>query len=474
MLRVLIYFAVVVLLALGVVWMADHPGTVMVTFGGREVETSTLVGAIALLVAAALVAILWSIILFVFRVPSLGRNFLRSRDRRRGMAALSRGMVAVGTGDQVLALRCSAEAEKYLGREPLVLLLKAQSAQMSGDTAAAEKTFAEMLNGPETRALGLRGLHIEAQRRRDPEAAYAYAEEALKTATLPWAGEAVLEHRAAQGDWDGALSAVERNLGGRLIDRAAANRQRAVLKTAKAIEIADRSPDEALLLVRDALKVAPTLVPAAALAGRLLTRQGDIRRASKLIETAYAAIPHPDLADAYLGVRPGDSAADRLTRAETLSRLAPRHPESVMALAHAALDARDFARARDTMRPLIEGAEGARPTVKACLLMAEIEDAQHGDNGALFEWLQRAQRAPRDPAWVADGMVSDRWAATSPVSGRLDAFEWTTPKEQISSVPAVEHFRARAVQADAPLLADRTPQDTPAATEAMAEDLSVH
>ncbi len=459
MIRVLIYFAVVVLLALGVVWMADHPGTVMVTFGGREVQTSTLVGAIALLVAAALVALVWTVILFVFRLPSLGAGWSRSRRRRLGMTALSRGMVAVGTGDQVVALRCSAEAEKYLGREPLVLLLTAQAAQMSGDTAAAEKTFAAMLNGPETRALGLRGLHIEAQRRNDPEAAYAYAEEALKTATLPWAGDAVLEHRAGQGDWDGALSAVERNLGGRLIDRATANRQRAVLNTAKAAEIADRSPDEALQLVRDALKVAPTLVPAAALAGRLLTRQGDIRRASKLIETAYAATPHPDLADAYLGVRPGDSAADRLLRAETLSRLAPRDPESVMALAHAALDARDFPRARDTMRPLVDG---ARPTIKACRLMAEIEEAEHGDTGALFEWLQRAQRAPRDPAWVADGVVSERWAACSPVTGRLDAFEWTMQKDRVGGDGEIEHLRARPAPADMPLLADKV---QPAAEE---------
>ncbi len=50
MIRVLIYLAAVVLLALGVVWMADHPGTVLITFGGREIETSTLMGAIALLV----------------------------------------------------------------------------------------------------------------------------------------------------------------------------------------------------------------------------------------------------------------------------------------------------------------------------------------------------------------------------------------------------------------------------------------
>ena len=81
------------------------------------------------------------------------------------MTALSRGLVAIGTGDQTAALRYSAEADRFLKREPMVLLLKAQAAQMANDPAGAEKSFAEMLNHPETRALGLRGLHVEALRR---------------------------------------------------------------------------------------------------------------------------------------------------------------------------------------------------------------------------------------------------------------------------------------------------------------------
>ena len=43
------------------------------------------------------------------------------------------------------------------------------------------------------------------------------------------------------------------------------------------------------------------------------------------------------------------------------------------------------------------------------------------------EWLARAVRAPRDPAWTADGIVSDEWEPLSPVTGRLDAFEWKVP-----------------------------------------------
>ena len=67
------------------------------------------------------------------------------------------------------------------------------------------------------------------------------------------------------------------------------------------------------------------------------------------------------------------------------------------------------------------------PTRRAFLLMAELEETQHGDRGRVREWLARAVRAPADPAWVADGGVSETWAPVSPVDGRLDAFVWTSP-----------------------------------------------
>jgi HemY protein len=41
--------------------------------------------------------------------------------------------------------------------------------------------------------------------------------------------------------------------------------------------------------------------------------------------------------------------------------------------------------------------------------------------------MMRALNARRDPAWSADGFVSDRWLPVSPISGRLDAFEWKDP-----------------------------------------------
>jgi HemY protein len=242
----------------------------------------------------------------------------------------------------------------------------------------------------------------------------------------------MLDHRAAEGDWTSALATVESNAAAGLIDKPTANRWRAVLKTAMALERADREPQAALALAQEAVRLAPDLAPAAALAGRLLGAQGDYRRAAKVIETTYAKTPHPDLAATYLRMRPGDAAGDRLARAKALARVLPYDPESRLTVARAALDARDFYAARDAIAPLIAPDAANRPTRRVCLLMADLEETEGGAPGAVREWLARASRAPHDPAWIADGIISDVWAPASP-SGRLDAFVWRTPDERLSA-----------------------------------------
>lgn len=432
MARVLLYLALLCLAALGLAWLADHPGQVGVTWGGYRVETSLMVAMGAVVALAIVLALIWGVIRFVFRIPSIVALANRARRREKGFAALSHGMVAVGSGDARAAARHAAEAHRLIGGEPLTQLLRAQAAQLAGDREGAERAFRDMLHGAHTHALGLRGLHIEARRRGDHEAALGYAAEAHKVAALPWAGQAVLDDRAAQGDWAGALAAVETNAAAKLIDKPTANRLRAVLKTALAQQRAEREPQAALALAQEATRLAPGLVPAAALNARLAAAAGDYRRAARVVETAYERTPHPDLAAVYLRIRPGNSAADRLTRARNLARLAPNDPESRLTVARAALEARDFASARAAIAPLLDPeASSGRPSVRVCLLMADLEETQ-GSPGAVREWLARAARAPRDAAWVADGLVSDRWAPTSP-DGKLDAFVWRAPQERLGA-----------------------------------------
>jgi HemY protein len=185
----------------------------------------------------------------------------------------------------------------------------------------------------------------------------------------------------------------------------------------------------------EAVKLAPTLVPAAVLASKFESEAHQVRRSMRLVEAAWLAQPHPDLADAYAHVKLGDSARQRLVRVETLAAKAPGHIEGALAIARAAIDASEFARAREALAPFI-----AAPTQRVALLMAEIERTEHGDSGRARAWTLRAVRALHDPAWTADGYVSDRWRPVSPVTGRLDAFQWQTPVAALPSDkgPAIE------------------------------------
>src|ERR1700710_2326762 len=268
-----------------------------------------------------------------------------------------------------------------------------------------------MAERKDTRLLGLRGLFIEAQRADDSHAATAIAEEALKLSPgSTWASQAVLGFRCAKGDWNGALTILDHNLESGLIDKPAWRRQRGVLLTARALELETIDRDRSRDTVMEAIKLAPTLVPAAVLASKYQSELHQVRRSMRLVEAAWLAHPHPDLADAYAHVKLGDSARQRLTRGETLAAKASGHLEGALAVARAAIDAAEFARAREALAPFT-----AAPTQRVALLMAEIERTEHGDSGRARAWTLRAVRALHDPAWTADGYVSDRWRPGAPV-----------------------------------------------------------
>src|SRR5215472_12815582 len=423
MIRVLVYLVIVAVLAFGAVWFAERPGDVAITWQGRRIDTSVMVLVAAVAAVAAASVIAWSILRAILRAPDVVSRYMHIRRGVRGYRAVSQGLIAVGSGDARAAKKFTADAVRIAPREPLTLLLSAQTAQLSGDRDAAVATFQEMADRDDTRVLGLHGLFVEAQRRHDHAAALGYAEEAAQHASVPvWAGQAVLEFRCVAGDWSGALERLERNMRSGLIDKRAFRRQRAVLLTAQAQSLAGSDRDRAIALAREAAKLAPDLVPAAALAGRLHGEAGERRRAARIIERAWRANPHPDLAAAYAGLRPGDSARQRLSRVETLAAKGPADAEAALAVARAALDAQEF----------------ASPRKRVAALMAELEMAQ-GDEGRGREWMARALNARRDPAWTADAFVSDHWLPISPVSGRLDAFEWKDPLAGEDHGAVIEH-----------------------------------
>ncbi|HAP48478.1 MULTISPECIES: heme biosynthesis HemY N-terminal domain-containing protein [unclassified Afipia] len=445
MIRIILFLFLVGVVALGAAVIADQTGDVTLSWNAWRIDTSlpVLVLALVLIVFAAM--LVWAIIRSFLNAPERLRRLRRERRHAKGRNAITQGLIAIGTGDHFAARRHADVARRLAHQDPLAMLLHAQSAQLDGDREGAQRAFHAMAERKDTRLLGLRGLFVEAQRRDDAYAAVALAEEALKTAPASaWASHAVLGFRCSKGDWDGALKILENNLAAGLIDPAPYKRQRGVLLTARALDLETSDRDRARASITEAVKLAPTLVPAATLAAKFLSENNQTRRAMQVIETAWTAQPHPDLADAYAHVRLGDSAVQRLARVEKLAARSPGNIEGALAVARAAIDSSDFARAREALAPFIEA-----PTQRVAILMAELERAEHGDGGSARVWMQRAVRAALDPAWTADGYVSEHWRPVSPVTGRLDAFQWLTP---VAALPSEKAPVLEAEVADEPAL----------------------
>jgi HemY protein len=459
MIRIILFLLLIALAAWGATWVADQPGDVLVTLPGWSAHPSLPVFVLLLGIAIAAAILVWTILLALWRLPKRVKRSRRERRVARGRHAVTQGLLAIGHGDSASARAHAEVARRHAAQDPLALLLHAQSAQLDGDRTGAQRAFRAMAEREDTRLLGLRGLFVEAQRADDPVAAVMIAEEALKLAPAStWASHAVLGFRCAKGDWSGALAILDTNLSSGLIDKAAYRRQRGVLLTARALELETIDRDRSREAAMEAVKLAPTLVPAAVLASKYESEAHQIRRSMRIVEAAWLAQPHPDLADAYAHVRLGDSARQRLVRVETLAAKAPGHLESALAIARAAIDATEYARAREALAPFI-----AAPTQRVAMLMAEIERTEHGDSGRARAWTLRAVRALHDPVWTADGYVSSTWRPVSPVTGRLDAFVWQAP---LAALPSDKNATIEPSPFEEAMLAPPAPRREPPAVEA--------
>src|SRR5438105_310005 len=108
MIRVLVFLAMAGLLALGVVWLADRPGQVAITWLDYHIDLSVMVMVVAIVAIVVAAIVVWSLVRFFLRSPQLFRLAMRERKRRKGFDAISRGLIAIGAGDVRGAQRFAA------------------------------------------------------------------------------------------------------------------------------------------------------------------------------------------------------------------------------------------------------------------------------------------------------------------------------------------------------------------------------
>ena len=444
-------------------WMAQHPGQVTIEWLGSRLEPPIGLLVLAVLLFAVVVVVLYRVVRAILGTPRrIGRALAASR-RKRGYKALSQGMVAVAAGDAQEAARWSRQADDLLEDPPITLLLSAQAAQLNGDEKAAEKYFNAMLEKPETRFLGLRGLLMQALREGDHPRALGYVRQAhaLRPKT-PWVVTNLFELSQRTGDLDGAAAALKQAVRVKVMDKAEAAHKEAVITLAKAERSrAEGREDEALSLARLADRSDPDFLAAALLHARIAVARKAWREAAKVVERSWPRTPSAELAALYREAAPEAKPLEQVKRMARLAALNPEHRESHLALAEANLEAGLWGEARRHLGQLITLAGEDPPRAQVCRVMARLEEAERGDAAAARRWLERAAAAPPDPAWVCDrcGAVAARWSANCGSCQSFDALDWRRPR-RVGALPT------GAAAGAVPLIAAKAPPPGPASASA--------
>ncbi|MDR3471839.1 MAG: heme biosynthesis HemY N-terminal domain-containing protein [Devosia sp.] len=407
-----------------IAWLISLPGTMTIAVGGFIAQPRLGVAVLVVLAAIVLVMAVWTIIARLLSAPrSLARRG-RERRKERGIAALSDAVIALHAGEANLARELAREARQLLPSNAAAQLLEARAHLALGDMSAAREHYRALIGNERTAMAALSGLYEQAKTQGRHAAALTFAQKAAALQpNAAWATGAVFDDLVRKQNWAAAIAMASAATATTRDDKARRKRRLAVLETALARQLEPTKPldarDHALL----ALRQLPDFVPAALIAARVEANQGEVKRAMNLLRKVWRTTSHPDVGLLYTNSQPGASAVDRFKRARELVELPPADRAGALVLARAAIDAYEWPIARNALASY----EAGEVTQGVAMLLAEIEEGQNGDQGKAREWLARAVRAPRDPTWTADGVTVTEWEPVSPVTGRLDAFEWKVP-----------------------------------------------
>src|SRR5262245_536524 len=432
--------ALLLLILLGLLFAAvwlfkTQPGAVTLHWFGHRVDTSmgVLAALLFLLIAVAIFANwLWRTLV---GAPSDFARYRQERRRVKAYQALTHGFAAIATGDTVEARRRAKQAGALLKNAPLARLLLAQTAELAGDKRTSSRHLQALLGSPETSFLALRGLFHQAMAAANEIEALRLARQAAtERPGTSWAVSALLDLELKRGDLAAAEQALDRAERSHLIDTARAKRIRAVLLTERARIAPAEEASASIDRLRQAIKLAPDLVPARVQLTRALLQSGRIKEAYKIAAQGWSGSPHPDLAAALLAADDGDSPMPRLKRVEKLVASAPAHLESRLLLAEANLAAGLWGPARGQLEEARTAlGNGVHPPRRLARLMARLEESEGKDPAAAHRWLLLAAEAAPEHGWLcgACGAPSAIWTANCGHCRSFDSLRWRAVTQDV-------------------------------------------
>jgi HemY protein len=419
------FFINILLICAAALLISTQEGSVALEYGDQLIEFDVQTGMALLLILLVWwwsVAKLWFFIKYGFSRRHEKRLRLQ---QQQGLVALTRSMNALASNDMAQVQKSLKKARRWLGDEPLVLWLEAELAGRRGHDMAAYKLYQSLAAVPDAAVLGWRGLlkqstqHGTADTLRLTQQALA----APDVAKQDFAHELRILTFAQNNQWPEAILALHAAERAGALAKRRAQRLDAVLTLKHSQNLSIDNPEAAVRQLRQAYKLAPDLAPLVDHYARVLHRQDDRSAALKVLSAAWLVAPQLELVETYQAVADAKDPLHALQMFERFALKRKDHPATHIALGRLALAADIIGKARSHA----EQSLAARPTHEGFVLLAAVEQAEHGDSSVAE---RDARTALPIGAYVCDacGHSGPVWAALCPDCGKVATLAWHDSK----------------------------------------------
>ncbi len=416
-----------------VAWLAQRPGSVEIVWQDYIIQTSVGIMLASLLVITLVTAFAYRMWRAFVTMPKSLRQYRNNSAKEKGYLAVTRGLVAIASGDNGAAAKQARKAKALLPDTSLTKLLSAQSSLMNGDTANANLEFTELLEDKNAAFFGIRGLLNQSMQDGDNAQSLKLIRkaEALQP-KRDWVIQTLFDMETRNKDWDRSEITLAKLMRMSLLDREIGRHYRQAILLARSDDAYLKGiPHAAITFAKKSFSLDNGFIPAAIRLARLQDESNKRRASVRTIEKAWSKNPHPTLVEVWNILAPIKKSstveAELLAEYEWIARLAknsPNHIESNKILGRAALKCGKWEIARENMR-LAEDYIG----------LAKLEREQNDDEARAREWMELAVENNSKQAWVCQECSSfaKDWSSLCYACGVFGKYQWLNIDDHISN-----------------------------------------
>ncbi|MDI9348402.1 MAG: heme biosynthesis HemY N-terminal domain-containing protein [Candidatus Symbiobacter sp.] len=439
MIQAIKFILVLTLLLIPALWLAFHPGLLVIEWLGWRVESDLAVLILLLFLLMVLGRLLAGVVALVLARPKAWWQNWRAR-RGEAQAAFGIGLLLAEAGD-VRGLQHAAKQTALLEDGKIkARLLEAIYAELTEQRDEAKNLYQSVTSDRILAQTAYHGLARLALAMGEKEQAVLAAEQGLALANqAPWANRMLLSLYEERHDWAALRLLLERRKNFPGLTPQALQRKRVIALLGAADEQRQLGNYKlALALASRGLARQRDFVPAIIMVTRLMIAERDYRGAERLIEKLWHKTRHAEIAAIYRAAAPNATALEHVRRFAALERRAPRDGETDLVMATICIEASLWGEARRyAERASSMGSQYRRRAEK---IIQHVAQEIHSENQRPDGNGGRTKPRPSDSTRLYDRAPPDRLSA--PDAWRCQAClstasEWTSYCHQCGAVDAL-------------------------------------